>query len=217
MKLTFFGAARAVTGSCHCVECNGKKYLLDCGLQQGKDERDNAVLDFNPGMLEAVIVSHAHIDHSGRLPLLVKRGFHGPIYCSGMTARLLGIMLLDSAHIQESDAAYQNQKGKRAGREKVEPLYTLQDAQAVLELLTPCDYGERVELGNGVELRLTDAGHMLGSAQAELWLTERGKTRKLVFTGDLGNLDQPVIRDPQPVEGGADYIITESTYGDRLH
>lgn len=217
MKLTFFGAARAVTGSCHCVECNGRKYLLDCGLQQGRDEKDNAELDFNPGMIDAVIVSHAHIDHSGRLPLLVKRGFKGPIYCTGMTARLLGIMLLDSAHIQESEAEYIDRKSKRAGREKVEPLYTIRDAQATLDLLVPYGYGERVEIGEGVELRFTDAGHLLGSAQVELWLTEDQKTRKLVFTGDLGNTDQPIIRDPQPIEGGADYIITESTYGDRLH
>lgn len=217
MKLTFFGAARAVTGSCHCIECNGKKYLIDCGLQQGKDERDNAELDFNPGMVDAVIVTHAHIDHSGRLPLLVKRGFHGPIYCTRLTAKLLGIMLLDSAHIQESDAQWENRKGMRAGKGEVEPLYTLQDAQAVLELLTTAEYNERVRVDDGVELQFTDAGHLLGSAQVQMWLHEASQTRSIVFSGDLGNLDQPIIRDPQPVPGHWDYAVTESTYGDRFH
>ncbi len=217
MKLTFFGAARAVTGSCHCVECGGRKYLIDCGLQQGRDEKDNSVLDFNPGMVDAVIVTHAHIDHSGRLPLLVKRGFRGPIYCTRLTARLLGIMLLDSAHIQESDANWENQKGKRAGKEPVEPLYTIQDAQATLELLVPAEYGERVSIHDDVALEFVDAGHLLGSAEAQLWLTEGGVTRKIVFSGDLGNTDQPIIRDPQPVDGSADFVVTESTYGDRLH
>ncbi len=217
MKLTFFGAARAVTGSCHCVECGGHKYLIDCGLQQGRDEKDNSVLDFHPGMVDAVIVTHAHIDHSGRLPLLVKRGFGGPIYCTRLTAKLLSIMLLDSAHIQESDAQWQNQKGKRAGKDLIEPLYTIQDAQETLQLLSPIEYGERTRIADDVELEFVDAGHLLGSAEAQLWLTEAGVTKKIVFSGDLGNIKQPIIRDPQPVEGSADYVVTESTYGDRLH
>jgi len=217
MKLTFFGAARAVTGSCHCVECGGRKYLIDCGLQQGRDEKDNSVLDFAPGMVEAVIVTHAHIDHSGRLPLLVKRGFQGPIYCTRLTAELLEIMLLDSAHIQESDAQWENQKGKRSGKEPVEPLYTIQDAQETLKLLVPVEYGQRVALHDDVELEFVDAGHLLGSAEALLWLTEAGTTRRIVFSGDLGNTDQPIIRDPQSIRVAADYVVTESTYGDRLH
>ena len=217
MKLTFFGAARAVTGSCHCVECGGRKYLIDCGLQQGKDEIDNRVLDFTPGMIEAVIVTHAHIDHSGRLPLLVKQGFRGPIYCTGLTARLLEIMLLDSAHIQESDAQWENQKGQRAGKEPVEPLYTVQDVQETIKLLVPLRYGEKAALHDDVELEFVDAGHLLGSASAILRLTEDGETKTVVFSGDLGNRDQPIIRDPQFIDGYADYVITESTYGDRLH
>jgi len=217
MKLTFFGAARAVTGSCHCVECGGRKYLIDCGLQQGKDEIDNAVLDFTPGMIEAVIVTHAHIDHSGRLPLLVKQGFRGPIYCTGLTARLLGIMLLDSAHIQESDAQWENQKGKRAGKEPVEPIYTVRDAQETLKLLVPLHYEEEIALHDDVRLKFIDAGHLLGSASALLRLTEGGVTKTIVFSGDLGNHDQPIIRDPQFIDGYADYVVTESTYGDRLH
>lgn len=217
MKLTFFGAARAVTGSCHCIECGGRKYLVDCGLQQGKDEVDNALLDFAPGMLEAVVVTHAHIDHSGRLPLLIKQGFQGKIYCTRLTAKLLGIMLLDSAHIQESDAQWENQKGQRSGKEPIEPLYTIADAQETLQHLECVEYGEIAQVGEGVTVQFIDAGHLLGSAQAIFHLTEDGVTKKVVFSGDLGNTDQPIIRDPQMVEGGADYVVTESTYGDRLH
>ena len=216
MKLTFFGAARSVTGSCYCVECGGKKILIDCGLQQGRDERDNRVLDFPPGEIDYVIVTHAHIDHSGRIPLLYKLGYTGDIYCTRLTGQLLSIMLRDSAHIQESDAQWANQKGKRAGKEPVEPLYTVADAEEALKHVIPCEYGDEVVLSQGVKLRFADAGHLLGSACAELWLTEGGETRKIVFSGDLGNRDQPVIRDPQYITE-ADYVVTESTYGDRLH
>ena len=216
MKLTFFGAAKAVTGSCHCVEVNGKRILIDCGLQQGRDERDNRVLDFAPGYIDYVIVTHAHIDHTGRIPLLVKQGFHGRIIATRLTGQLMSIMLRDSAHIQESDAQWQNQKGRRAGRPPVEPLYTIADAEHAMELVETCEYGELVDLFEGVRLRFTDAGHLLGSACAELWLTEEGVTRKIVFSGDLGNVDQPIIRDPQTIDE-ADYVVMESTYGDRLH
>ena len=216
MKLTFFGAAKAVTGSCHCVEVNGKRILIDCGLQQGRDERDNRVLDFAPGYIDYVIVTHAHIDHTGRIPLLVKQGFHGRIIATRLTGQLMSIMLRDSAHIQESDAQWQNQKGRRAGRPPVEPLYTIADAEHAMELVETCEYGELVDLFEGVRLRFTDAGHLLGSACAELWLTEEGVTRKIVFSGDLGNVDQPIIRDPQYIDE-ADYVVMESTYGDRLH
>ena len=216
MKLTFFGAAKAVTGSCHCVEVNGKRILIDCGLQQGRDERDNRVLDFAPGYIDCVIVTHAHIDHTGRIPLLVKQGFHGRIIATRLTGQLMSIMLRDSAHIQESDAQWQNQKGRRAGRAPVEPLYTIADAENAMGLVETYEYGELVDLFEGVRLRFTDAGHLLGSACAELWLTEEGVTRKIVFSGDLGNVDQPIIRDPQTIDE-ADYVVMESTYGDRLH
>ena len=216
MKLTFFGAAKAVTGSCHCVECSGKKILVDCGLQQGRDERDNRELDFNAGYIDDVIVTHAHIDHSGRIPLLVKQGFQGNIYCTRLTGQLLSIMLRDSAHIQESDAQWQNQKGKRAGREPVEPLYTVADAEEAIKHLVTCEYGDLLEIEPGVKVRFTDAGHLLGSASAEVWLTEGDETRKIVFSGDIGNRDQPIIRDPQYITE-ADYVLTESTYGDRNH
>lgn len=216
MKLTFFGAAKAVTGSCHCVECGGQCVLVDCGLQQGRDEIDNRVLDFNPAEIDHVIVTHAHIDHSGRLPLLVKLGFSGNIYCTRLTAHLLSIMLRDSAHIQESDAAWESKRNRRSGKEPVEPLYTLADVEKTLRRVIPMEYGQERELAEGIRLRLTDAGHLLGSASAELWLTEAGKTRKIVFSGDIGNRVQPIIRDPQPI-AEADFVLTESTYGDRLH
>jgi len=216
MKLTFFGAAKAVTGSCHCVECGGRKVLVDCGLQQGRDEWNNQELDFSAGYIDDVIVTHAHIDHSGRLPLLVKQGFGGNIYCTRLTGELLSIMLRDSAHIQESDAKWENQKGQRAGRPLVEPLYTLADVEKTLRHLVTVEYGQKFQITDGVEARFVDAGHLLGSASAEVWLTERGETRKIVFSGDIGNTDQPIIRDPQYIHD-ADYVVTESTYGNRLH
>lgn len=217
MKLTFFGAAKAVTGSCHCVEVGGKKVLIDCGLQQGRDEVDNTQLDFAANYIDAVIVTHAHIDHSGRIPLLVKQGFHGNIYCTRLTAELMDIMLRDSAHIQEMDAEWKNQKGKRSGQPPVEPLYTVAEVEDVIQMLTPCEYGEMLDILPGVRLRFSDAGHLLGSACAELWLTEGDVEKKIIFSGDLGNVDQPIIRDPQPMDPQADYIVTESTYGDRNH
>ncbi len=216
MKLHFYGADRAVTGSCHCLEAAGKRILVDCGLQQGKDEQEDNALPFAAGSVDAVLVTHAHIDHSGRLPLLVKNGFGGPIYCTRLTGELLGIMLRDAAHIQESDAEYLNRKGERAGREKIEPLYTLRDAEAVMERLVCFDYGREFELAPGLRARFTDAGHLLGSAYAEVWATENGETKKLVFSGDIGNVDQPVIRDPSFVKE-ADFVVMESTYGDREH
>ena len=216
MRLTFFGAAHAVTGSCHCLEVNGKKILIDCGLQQGRDEHDGNALDFAPGYIDHVIVTHAHIDHSGRIPLLVKQGFQGSICTTRLTARLMNIMLRDSAHIQESDAEWQSRKNQRAGKGAVEPLYTLADAEQALQRLTVFEYGQIFDLCDGIKVRFTDAGHLLGSACAEIWATEGDVTKKIVFSGDIGNVDQPVIRDPQPVEQ-ADYVIMESTYGDRNH
>lgn len=216
MKLTFFGAAKAVTGSCHMVECNGRKILVDCGLQQGRDERDNRELDFNPGYISDVVVTHAHIDHSGRIPLLVKQGFTGNIYCTRLTGQLLSIMLRDSANIQESDAQWENQKGKRAGKAPVEPLYTVADAEIALTHVVTCEYGTSLQIADGVKIRFTDAGHLLGSASVEMWLTEEEETRKVVFSGDIGNKNQPIINNPHLIRE-ADYVLTESTYGDRLH
>ena len=216
MKLHFYGADRCVTGSCHCLEINGKRILVDCGLQQGRDELDNAVFAFNPGDIDILLVTHAHIDHTGRIPLMVKRGFTGRILTTRVTADLMRIMLLDSAHIQESDAEYRNRKGERAGREPVEPLYTAEDAMNVFKLVTTCEYGQTVELCEGVTAVFTDAGHLLGSASITLELDEGGVHKTLVFSGDIGNVDQPIIRDPQLLKK-ADYVVMESTYGDRNH
>jgi len=216
MKLTFYGAAKTVTGSCHHLECGNVRVLVDCGLRQGADEEENGFFPFHPGNIDAVILTHAHIDHSGRLPLLVKLGFKGPIYATGATCKLADIMLRDSAHIQESDAEWKNRKGKRSGKADALPLYTMADAEKTLEQLVPCSYGETVRVSEEITLRFTDAGHMLGSAFGELCATEDGETKKLVFSGDIGNLNQPIIRDPSLVTE-ADFVVMESTYGNRRH
>ena len=216
MKLHFFGADQCVTGSCHCLEVNGKKILIDCGLQQGRDEVDNSSLPFHAGNIDYVLVTHAHIDHSGRIPLLVKQGFRGRILTTRLTAQLMDIMLQDSAHIQESDAEYKNRKNLRAGRPVVEPLYTVEDALRVKEFITTCEYGEKVDLCEGVQVECIDAGHLLGSASMKLTVTENGETRTIVFSGDIGNVDQPIIRDPQFFHQ-ADFVVMESTYGNRNH
>lgn len=216
MKLTFYGADYCVTGSCHCVDINGRRVLIDCGLQQGRDETDNAELAFSPAQIDAVLITHAHIDHTGRLPLLYKRGFRGQIFATRVTVDLMRIMLLDSAHIHESDAEYENRKGQRAGREPVEPLYTAEDVAGVMQLVVPCEYGQRVEVCEGMRAVFTDAGHLLGSASITLTLCEDGEEKTVVFSGDIGNVDQPIIRDPQLLHT-ADYVVMESTYGDREH
>ena len=216
MKLSFFGADQCVTGSCHCLEVGGKRILIDCGLQQGRDEVDNRTLPFAPGSIDYVLITHAHIDHSGRVPMLIKNGFQGRILTTRLTAQLLSIMLQDSAHIQESDAEYKNRKNRRAGRPEEEPLYTVADAQRVPEFIDTCEYDQPVHLCDGVDAVFIDAGHLLGSASIRLTLTEGGQTKTIVFSGDIGNVDQPIIRDPQFFTG-ADYVVMESTYGDRNH
>ena len=216
MKLSFFGADQCVTGSCHCIEANGKKILIDCGLQQGRDEIDNAGFPFAPGTVDYVLVTHAHIDHSGRIPMLIKQGFRGEILTTRLTGDLMKIMLLDSAHIQEQDAEWKNRKGERSGAAPVAPLYTIEDAQRVSEYLRTCEYGQSVELCEGVQVEFRDAGHLLGSASILMTVAENGVTKRLAFSGDIGNVDQPIINDPVPFSG-ADYVVMESTYGDRNH
>ena len=216
MKLSFYGADQCVTGSCHCLEVNGKNILIDCGLQQGRDEVNNEALPFHPGSIDFVLITHAHIDHTGRVPMLVKQGFQGRILTTRVTANLMDIMLLDSAHIQESDAEWKNRKAARSGAPKVEPLYTMEDADGVIRRFVPCHYNTIVEVCEGVKIRFTDIGHLLGSASIEVWLTEDGNTKKIVFSGDIGNKHQPLLKDPTPTKE-ADYVVMESTYGDRLH
>ncbi len=216
MILSFYGADHEVTGSCHCLEALGKKILVDCGMQQGPDEYDNQTIPLVPGDVDYVLLTHAHIDHSGRLPLLYKYGYHGPVYATGATTDLCGIMLRDSAHIQEFEAEWKNRKGKRAGRLPVEPLYTIDDAEGIMAQFIPCNYNEPVELCEGITVRFVDVGHLLGSASIEVKVTEFGQSKTIVFSGDIGNLNQPLIKDPQYMTD-ADYVIMESTYGDRNH
>lgn len=219
MKLSFYGAARMVTGSCFLLEAAGKRILIDCGMRQGKDDDDmpNTELEFSPSAIDALIVTHAHIDHSGRVPLLAKLGYRGPIFTTRLTAQLMGIMLLDSAHIQESDAEYKNTRNKRHGDALIEPLYTAENVATVIGNLHGAEYGNMIDIFEGVRIRFNDAGHLLGSSSVEVWATENDITKKLVFSGDIGNINQPIVRDPQFIEGGADYVVMESTYGDRDH
>ncbi len=219
MKIKFCGAARCVTGSCHLVNANGKNILLDCGMRQGADKKTElgeGEFPFDAASIDAVLLSHAHIDHSGLLPLLVKKGFKGNIIATKATAELSGIMLPDSGHIQEQDAEYQNRKNMRANKPLVEPLYTMKDVEETLKRFSPVSYGQVVTIAQGVTARFNDIGHLLGSAAIELWAEEDGRTTKLVFSGDIGRSDRPIICDPKQVQG-ADYLIIEGTYGDRNH
>ena len=216
MKLTFLGAAHEVTGSCTLIEVNGKYALVDCGMEQGKDLFENQELPISPVFVDFVLLTHAHIDHSGLLPLLCKNGFKGSIYATEETCNLAAIMLRDSAHIQEQEAEWKNRKASRAGNGETAPIYTIADAEEAIHRLRPCKLGERLHVGEGVEIRFVNAGHLLGSASIETWLTEGDTTRKVVFSGDLGNVNMPILREKDYVHE-ADYVVIESTYGDRLH
>ena len=216
MKLMFLGADHEVTGSCHYIEACGKSILLDCGMEQGRDTYENQEIPVAAGRIDYVFLSHAHIDHSGLLPLLHKNGFQGQIYATEATTDLCRIMLLDSAHIQEFEAQWRNRKNKRAGKAPFEPLYITEDAMAVMEHFVPCDYMKEIEVCEGVKIRFTDVGHLLGSSSIEIWLTENGVSKKIVFSGDIGNINQPIIHDPRYTTE-ADFVIMESTYGDRYH
>ena len=216
MKLYFIGADHEVTGSCHVIEVNGKHIMLDCGMEQGRDIYVNEDLPVPPSQIDAVLLSHAHIDHSGLLPKLVKEGFDGRIWCTEATRQLCEVMLKDSAHIQEDEAEWTGRKAKRSGKKQVKPLYTLDDAEEALLHFQSVDYGQTFMPVEGVNARYEDGGHILGSAIIYLDMDEDGKTRTLSFTGDLGNTGMPIVNDPSPRET-TDYVITESTYGDRLH
>ena len=216
MKIEFLGADREVTGSCHYVAFGETHFLVDCGMEQGADLYVNQEIPVNPATIDYVFVTHAHIDHSGLLPLLYNHGFRGKIFATTATCELCNIMLKDSAHIQEFEAEWKNRKARRAGRPEVTPMYNMEDAQGVLEHFVPCTYHETVQICEGLTIRFVDAGHLLGSSSIEIWVTEDGETRKLVFSGDIGNYNRPLIRDPEYLEE-ADYVIMESTYGNRNH
>ena len=216
MKIQFIGACHEVTGSCTLLEVDGAQYLVDCGMEQGIDEFENVPLPVAAARIDAVFLTHAHIDHSGMLPKLYKDGFRGKIYATEATCDLCNIMLRDSAHIQESEAEWRSRKAERAGEEKIQPVYTMEDALGAISCFRRCKYDEIIRVAAGVELRFTDIGHLLGSACIELWLTEEEEQRKIVFSGDVGNYNQPIINDPKTV-ADTDYLVIESTYGNRLH
>lgn len=217
MRITFLGAARMVTGSSFLLEHNGFSLLIDLGLAQGNDEeRTGSELPFSAQDIDAVILTHAHIDHSGRLPLIAKEGYSGPIYATEATYRLSSIMLLDSAHIQESDALWKSRRSMREGGSSVEPLYTAADAESALSLFRSVPYCQRIFLRDDISFMMIDAGHLLGSASVKIFYSEDGEERSIVFSGDIGNTDQPMLRNPEYFDT-ADYAVMESTYGDRLH
>lgn len=217
MKLMFVGAAHEVTGSCHYLEVGDKHILVDYGMEQGVNLYENVPLPVDAAMIDYVFLTHAHIDHSGLLPLLYAKGFRGQIYATEATADLCSIMLRDSAHIQMAEAEWRNRKAKRSSvHTDYVPLYTMEDADGAVRSLVPCAYKSVIDVCEGVKIRFVDVGHLLGSSSIEVWATEGEVTRKIVFSGDVGNTNQPLIRDFDTIDE-ADYVLVESTYGDRLH
>ncbi len=217
MKITFLGAARQVTGSCYHLSVNGMQFLVDCGMQQGENAENDHPFAFQPSDIARLFLTHAHIDHSGLIPKLVKEGFKGEIIATGATAALVKIMLHDSAHIQEKEAEWRTRKALRQGKDhRFEPLYTVEDVAAVLPLFVEKAYGETGRLGRGLKYCFVDAGHILGSGTFALWYQDGPEEKKIVFSGDIGNKGNPIIADPQLMTT-ADYVVMESTYGNRLH
>lgn len=216
MKMMFIGATHEVTGSCTYVEACGKKFLVDFGMQQGEDMFENVRIPIAPGDIDFVLLTHAHIDHSGLLPLLFAGGFKGEIHSTTATANLCSVMLRDSAHIQEFEAEWRSRKAKRRGEPDYEPLYTMDDAIGAIELFVQHPYDTPTEICDGISVYFRDAGHLLGSSSIVVTMTENGETRSVAFSGDVGNTDQPLIRDPQYIDS-ADYVVMESTYGNRVH
>lgn len=220
MIIRFFGANRTVTGSCHYLELNGRRIVLDMGMYQGRREEARRRNEFVPGELlnaDAVILSHAHLDHCGRLPILTRDGYRGPVYCTPATAATARVVLRDSAEIQEEDSNYLNRRARGAGEIATEPLYRVADLGGLFRAMKLTRYGQRVDLGNDVSFTFHDAGHILGSAYVTFEWIEGGRERSLLFTADIGRLHTPIIRDPAPLQRSFDHVITESTYGDRTH
>lgn len=218
-KLTFYGATEGVTGSSYVLETSTKTILLDCGLFQGSREEEKAnkePFQFEVSKIDAVILSHAHLDHSGRLPKLVADGYSGPLYMTNPTSELLEVMLKDAASLQQRDTEWENKRRRRAGKAEIEPVYTIEDVEQALSLCEPFGYGSRQEISDGIEVCFRDAGHILGSSIVEVFITESGVQKKLVFSGDLGNSCAALLRDPEVV-AEADVLLLESTYGDRNH
>lgn len=216
MKIAFYGAAHEVTGSCTVIHAAGKTIMVDCGMEQGPDIYENCDLPILPSEIDYVLLTHAHIDHSGKIPALTANGFKGHIYTTAATTKLCKIMLLDSAHIQEFEAQWRNRKAKRSGKEAYVPLYTTEDVMRTMEQFVACDYNTEYELCKGIKISFTDAGHLLGSASINITINESGKEKTICFSGDLGNSRRPLIRDPQQPKN-ADYVVIESTYGNRTH
>ena len=219
MKIQFCGASDGVTGSCHLIRTEKHQILLDCGQFQGgkvEEQKNFEEFPFDPTEIDCMILSHAHIDHCGRIPLLVKRGFKGDIYCTDATADLLEVMLKDSGYIHEKEAEWKNKKNQRAGRPLVEPLYTFNDAMDSLKHVKPVLYDQLIEINEDMKIVFNDAGHILGSAITEIWVSEGEEVSKIVFTGDLGVMERPILRNPVKIKK-ADYVIMETTYGNRLH
>lgn len=217
MKLTFVGADHQVTGSCHFIQACGKNILVDCGMQQGANPFECCDIPVEEAQLDYVFLTHAHIDHSGNLPLIYAKGFRGQVYTTEASADLCSIMLRDCAHIQMQEAEWKNRKAKRnSGIQATEPLYTMEDADGIIRRIVPCSYNSTIQVCEGIVIKFTDIGHLLGSASIEVWLTEGNVTKKLVFSGDIGNKNQPLIKDPIYTKQ-ADYVVMESTYGNRLH
>jgi len=219
MRVEFLGGVRTVTGSATLLERGSLKWLVDCGMFQGGKElelRNWKIQPYHAKDLSFILLTHAHIDHSGLIPKLVKEGFRGKVICTKATLDLCEVMLQDSGHIQETEAEWQNRKGKRAGKGEAIPLYTIKDVEKSLQFFQTVNYDEKFQLANGVKVCFQDAGHILGSAIIELWVEEGGEEKKIIFSGDLGNFDQPIIKDPSLVEEG-DVLWLESTYGNRLH
>ncbi|BEP30051.1 MBL fold metallo-hydrolase RNA specificity domain-containing protein [Helicovermis profundi] len=218
MKITFLGAAKTVTGSCYKVDTSDLSFLVDCGQFQGVNEEQNNTpeFEFDPKKIDFMLLTHAHIDHSGRIPLLTKNGFTGKIFCTRPTSDLCSLLLKDSAHIHEEDAIWDNKKRQRAGLPLIEPLYSIDDAYVALQYFYPVNYDKKIEINDNISVRFNEAGHLLGSSFIEIWIKEDNETKKIVFSGDLGSSGNALLNPLKPLSN-SDYLVIESTYGNRIH